>query len=516
MFRSVGRRLVSSLVLGFVFLATSVTAHAGDDDELEKILQQGLKEIDGGAKEKQPEAKKEAKKEEKKAEAKPEPTPVEPKPEPVKPVEAKKEPVKPVESKPVETKRVVVEPKKEVAPEPVRTPVKTEPAAEEPTAEQPAPAAKPKSKATAQTTAAPDATPSKPIEVANKSAQPVAAQGDSKDPKQKRTVSMAINADQAALSGVAAKAWSINLNLSTGVGSGAMIVGGSDYAKNPYVGQQLTIEPAYVFTLSQKMRLRVSVRETFDWEFTRVDNNSARYFNWSDISVNASSRLVQIPVVGIDVFAALRMPIPISLESQHQTLVTALAPAVGLAKNFDIPVKGDYHMNLNIRYDLGFRKNFHRFVTPLVSAESNNGSAPLAIRSGTDPFIDGNLTRGGATNVSHTVSNAVTISFTPQDLVTLSVFAQLVNGFKYAGQEQLVADEFTSPNARLGAGRLETIRSNIDLTISPTSYLWISAGIFTAQPVFAPDNKTINNPFWNQQSAANNYSQLYLSIGGQI
>ena len=513
MFRSVSRWSLSSLVLGF-FLVTTATAHAGDDDELEKILQQGLKEIDGDARDKKPEAKKEEKKPAAKpVEAKKEAAPVEPKPEPIKPVEAKKEPVKPVEAKPVEAKRVVVEPKvepkQEAAPEAKRTPVKAEPIAQEPVtpaAEESAQGAQPKA----------SAAPSKPIEVANKSAKPTAAPADGKDPKQKRTVSMAVNADQAALSGNAAKAWSINLNLSTGVGSGAMMVGGSEYAKNPYVGQQLTIEPAYVFTLSEKIRLRVSVRETFDWEFTRVDNNSARYFTWSDVSVNASSRLVQIPVVGIDVFAALRMPIPISLESQYQTLVTALAPGLGLAKNIDIPVKGDYHMNLNIRYDLGFRKNFHRYTSPLVSTKTGNDSLPLAIRSSTDPFIETDLARGGATNVSHTVSNALTISFTPQDMVTLSVFAQLVNGFKYAGQEQLVADQYTNPNARLGPGRLETIRSNIDLTISPTSYLWISAGIFTAQPVFAPDNKTINNPFWNQQSAANNYSQLYLSIGGQI
>ena len=88
------RRSVGHLFLS-VFVATALTlsashARASDDDELEKILQQGLKEIDS----QKPAEKKAEPKKDKKAEAKKEEPKKEEAPAPVKKEEPKKEAVK--------------------------------------------------------------------------------------------------------------------------------------------------------------------------------------------------------------------------------------------------------------------------------------------------------------------------------------------------------------------------------------------------------------------------------------
>ncbi|MCC6810094.1 MAG: hypothetical protein IT381_21875 [Deltaproteobacteria bacterium] len=538
------RRSVGHLFLS-VFVATALTlsashARASDDDELEKILQQGLKEIDS----QKPAEKKAEPKKDKKAEAKKEEPKKEEAPAPVKKEEPKKEAVKKdaqkaqddlkkaeaakkEEAKKDEPRRAPIGAAKEAAKDPAPAPV--EPLEEPKPA--PAPVAKPTKPVVPVAAPAPvkqepvkevTAAPSKPLEVGpdpKAAAKPAAAATASKDgkdePKAKRTVSMAVNADQAALSGASAKAWSVNLSLNTSVGSGAMLTPGSSaYAYNPEVTQSLTINPGYTFSLTKELKLRVTLRESFSWEFTKPDN--AQYFTWSDLTVGASSRLYQIPVIGVDIFASLNMVAPISRESRFATLATSLSSGLGLAKNWDIPVKGDWHMGINLRYDLGFRKNFHTSVMPLITSDAREDGLPLAIRASTDPYIPGSLTRGGGINVSHTLSNALTLSWSIHDMVSLSFFASVTNGWKYAGQGQLVQDEFTSSYARLGPGRTESMRTNIDLTIQPWSWLSFSVGIFTAQPIFAPDNKTFNNPIWNSQSAANNYSSIYLSLGGQI
>jgi hypothetical protein len=270
-------------------------------------------------------------------------------------------------------------------------------------------------------------------------------------------------------------------------------------------------------TITKTIKMRLAMREVLSWEFTKPQGAVPQYFNWSDLGATASSRLYQIPVIGVDMYGSLAAFAPISKTSQFQQLMFAGSTGLGLAKNIDIPVKGDYHMNLNIRYDFGFRKNFHRYVTPLIEANTATpGQMPLAIKSTTDPFIDGNLTRGAATNVSHTMTNGLTVAFTPHDFVTLTYFTSITNGFKYALQGTATVDQFTSPNAKIGPGRTDSIISYIDLTISPVAWMWISTGIYTAQPIFAPDNKTVMNFIWNAGSAANNYSQIYLQVGGQI
>ncbi len=324
-------------------------------------------------------------------------------------------------------------------------------------------------------------------------------------PAKRTTVSAAVNADQAALSGAIAKPWSVVLSFNTSMGLGTFV--SNPNAGTAYVGSSLSIEPAYVFSLSRDFRVRVSARESLSLEFTPPDDPNGRRFEWSDLLLGASARLYKIPVIDVDLWASFRFPIPLSMQSIQAGLVTAVVPGVGASHNFDWAVNSTWRMSLTVRYDFVFRKNFHVNNVP-VYRTVDDPYAPTLITRANDTLTDGGIGRGVA-STSFTFSNAITVSFNPWDFVSLSLFASIGNGFKYPITE--AADFYTSSFATPGAGRFDTVRTNIDLTFIIMPQIMLSAGVFNSAPPFAPDNRTVYNPFVNP-SLANNFTQVYVSL----
>jgi hypothetical protein len=325
-------------------------------------------------------------------------------------------------------------------------------------------------------------------------------------PAQRTAVSAAINADQAALTGTAKKPWSVLLNFNTSLGIGTFLSAQTPMAA--YVGSTLTVEPAYVLNVTNTFRMRVSARESLRLEYTPPDDPSGRRFDWSDLLLGASARLYKIPKIDVDLWGSYRMPIPLSLDSIQAGLITGIITGAGASRNFDWAVKGDWRMSLTVRYDFVFRKNFNRFNVPIYRA-TNDPYAPTLHTRASDSLIDGGIARGAA-NTRFSFTNALTVSWTPWEIVSVSVFASIANAFRYPITDQ--PDFYTPPDAIAGPGRFDMVRTNIDVTVSVLPQLMLSAGVFNAAPPFAPDNRTLYNPFVNTQSAANNYTQLYTSL----
>ncbi len=332
--------------------------------------------------------------------------------------------------------------------------------------------------------------------------RPVSAQAA---PGKRTAVSAAVNADQAALSGASAKPWSVVLSFNTSMGLGTFV--SNPNAGTAYVGSSLSVEPAYVLNVSRDFRMRISARESISLEFTPPDDPNGRRFDWSDLLLGASARLYKLPVIDVDLWGSFRLPIPLSLQSIQAGLVTALVPGVGASRNFEWAVSSTWRMSLTVRYDFVFRKNFHVNNVPVYRA-IEDPYAPTLITRANDNLTDGGIGRGGA-STSFTFSNAITVSFNPWDFVSLSLFASIGNGFRYPITE--TADFYTSSFATPGAGRFDTVRTNIDLTFIIMPQIMLSAGVFNSAPPFAPDNRTVYNPFVNP-SLANNYTQLYVSL----
>jgi hypothetical protein len=396
-----------------------------------------------------------------------------------------------------------------IAAEPVAEAAATEPASE--------PASAPASLAAAPASEAVEAPASAestaiatvaPTTVAPSAAAPASAPVKAvlPGPGRRTAVSAAVNADQAALSGQTKKAWSVLLTFNTSLGIGSFL--SAQTTKAAYVGSTLTVEPAYVFSLPKGLRVRAGVRESLSLEYTPPDEPTGRRVDYSDLLLGASARLYKIPKIDVDLWGSYRMPIPISLDSIQAGLITAIITGAGASRNFEWTVKGDWRMSLTVRYDFVFRKNFNRFNVPVYQS-SNDPYAPTLIARSDDTIVQGGVGRGGA-NTNMTLTNGLTVSWTPWDFLSVTLFASITNGFRYAITD--TPDFYTPPYATAGPGRFDLVRTNVDFTFTLMPQLLLSAGLFTAQPPFAPDNKTLYNPWLNTQSAANNYSQLYVSL----
>ncbi len=326
-------------------------------------------------------------------------------------------------------------------------------------------------------------------------------------PLQRKTaVAASVNPDQAALGGGgAAKPWSIITTFGTIGGLGTFLI---DQTNQAFVGSQLVIEPGYVFQLPWNARLRLSARGLVSWEYTPPNNPSGRRVDWWDLLIGASTRVYQIPKIDVDLWASYRMVAPISLPSIQAGLVTAALPGLGASRNFAVRVSPGWTMSFTLRYDFIFRKNFNLTTVPVYPVDPGARDA-LVITRAEDVLVSGGQARGFP-STSYIFTNALTFSWSPIEVLSLSAFVALSNAFHYSVADY--RDVYTSPYAIPGPGRSDLLRTNIDLTWTVLPMLLLSGGVFTVQPPFRPDNRAIYNPFFNVEAAGMNYTTLYLSV----
>jgi len=461
------------------------------DDELDKILEQGLKKIENAENkpstppakevEQAPKATKKPTQQEKKAQA---------------PVEAPKKPV--------------IVPALAPAPSPVGTPALA-PAPEKKVSNVYGPAGL----GTKATPAAATAEPIAPKEI--QAAPVVDTPAKTSEPAAKEgtpTIEAKVE-EKGKTSTKPEKAWHVALSLNTSLGVGTFVK--NFYASNPSVTQLMTAEFGYSFALPADYKLNLSVRQFATWEFTKVDNNSGHYFDLYDTGLGLGTKLVTIPGAGIDVTTSLGVSLPISATSRHAGLIMGLSGSIGLKRAFKWEVRPNWHMGLIASYGFLAKKNFHKsIVTVQQNQDVPTGAGtktPTLLTRADDPIVNGGLSAGYALT-SHTISNSFNLTYSPHDIVALTFTYSIANGFKYPLVNKV--DDLTSQFAKVGPGRFDEERGIIDLTVDVTDYLSLSAGIFTAQPPFAPDNKTRYFPFFNAASAANNYTSFYLAVGGTI
>lgn len=320
----------------------------------------------------------------------------------------------------------------------------------------------------------------------------------------KTAVSAAVNADQAALTGALTKAWSVIASLSTSVGAGTFDA--NPYTRGAFVSSGLSIEPAYIFVLPNRVRIRASARGFVNWEYTTPDNNVGRRFDWGDVLLGASARVWRIPVVDVDVFTSFRMPIPLSRLSLANNLVTAVLPGLGAAHNFQWTVREGWSMTLTLRYDLSFRKNFNTTAIRTLDRAPPPAGPPTVLVRGSD--IAGNELAMGFPSLDYAFSNGLTVSWSPIESLSLTLFGAITNSVNYPLVD--APDRYTPPNAFVGAGRADSVRTNIDLTWTALPQLFVSMGVFTAAPLFRPDNQSLYFPLFI--AGANNLSSFYLSL----
>jgi hypothetical protein len=242
-----------------------------------------------------------------------------------------------------------------------------------------------------------------------------------------------------------------------------------------------------------------------------------------DTWIALSSKLVTIPKADIDVSAAVTTYLPLSINSRHDTLITAITGSLALRRVFKWEARPGWNMSFSAAYGFAARKNFHKYTVPVEQNQNstNQGyttpgasqSIPTVLIRNDDAVTAGGIASGYA-NTTANLANSLTLTFSPYDPITLRIGYSLTNGFKYATNP--TADQYTSIYAKPGPGRYDSERGVIEVGYEITDYLELALGILTVQPPFGPDNHTVYFPWLNATSPSSNYTQFYLNVGGSI
>jgi hypothetical protein len=287
--------------------------------------------------------------------------------------------------------------------------------------------------------------------------------------------------------------FTLNAKAEAGVGQGSFVA--DPYARNPYVAWGASVVPAYypiaALTLSAFAKLSQEVTNS------EVDSERQQVL-FSDLQLRCRY-ITQIPVLGVDVVTEARLYFPTSLVSRYETLVIAPLGRISLFHAFGPVVLG---------YSGMFRKNFHRYASPLLDNEGSTPSAYVRGRRAED-------TRGpsqapiGANNVSFSFSNSVFVSYVPISRLALSLYYGISQAFAY---ERYPEDARSSPYAQGGRGQRDTGFGGLEVWFRLDKRFSFSAGMSTSASPKTEDNQSFRFPFYDFQSTALNLTTFYLDV----
>ncbi|HTU59441.1 MAG TPA: hypothetical protein VMF89_13420 [Polyangiales bacterium] len=303
-------------------------------------------------------------------------------------------------------------------------------------------------------------------------------------------------ATAAALGQIQAQAptpFTLNGMLEAGLGQGAFLA--NRYARNPYFGWGVSVVPAYY----PKPEITLSIYAKLSQELTDSDVDNHPYQPiFADMQLRARYVLPEMPVLGINTFTELRAYLPTSRLSQYETMVTALLARLTFIRSFGpiVLAAGGY-----------FRKNFHRYQSPVVEA---GGRVPsLYARAGGIEDLRGSAIAIAGNNVSFATQGWLAISYVPLPSFSISLLYGVSNAWTYRSYPK---DERSGVYAKAGRGQRDTAWGGLDLWYRFTQRFSMSAGVFTAANPKTEDTQSFRFPFYDFNSTASNLTTFYLNL----
>lgn len=296
-------------------------------------------------------------------------------------------------------------------------------------------------------------------------------------------------------------------DLSTSLGAGTFLVG-NEFGRNPYYDYVVTLRPTWEFKDRTQLELMLSGTQ----ELTKSDSTSKqRQFLLSDLRLGVRRRLYTFTESKTAVSGEFFDYLPTSIASRGATMVTALEGRVSLTQ----PV-GDFAFSLRS----SFRKNFHRYTSPVVEARETGLATCLAREGGNERINALNCTAGG-NNTSFVLNHRLLASYAPFEKVSFLAMYTLAHAFTYDGFDTSPDDcDPTQPascarggvGATAGRGRRDTQIGALMATYQPARNLAFTLGLFTASSPRSSDDRRIRFPFFDGESPASNLTTYFLSV----
>lgn len=279
--------------------------------------------------------------------------------------------------------------------------------------------------------------------------------------------------------------------LQTSVGQGTFVA--DPHARNAYFGYSLTFAPSY----TPHEQVSIGLLTAISQELTDSDGDTERQqVLLSDTRLSGSYDFGKIPSAEIGVSGQARVFLPSSLASRHQTLVLGTGLVLSLSRAFG---------PLSLGLSSSFRKNFHRYTTPVL--DGGSGVPFVNPRVGSSEVVEDGLAQGGTSNVSHSIAGELSVGYSPLEPLSFRIAYGLSAGFTY---RSVPLDALSGVHAEQGVGQRDLSSGTISASYELDERFSFGAGVSTVGPPLTADNQSLRFPFWDFESEADNLTTFYV------
>jgi hypothetical protein len=280
------------------------------------------------------------------------------------------------------------------------------------------------------------------------------------------------------------------------MGSGTFVV--NESSRNEYVAWSASLMPGYQFSDRTRIQLSMGLSQ----ELTQSDSASVPHqLMISDLKL-AVSRPIYRWDSGTQISGAIGAVAPTSLRSRFEGLYTA----VDARLLFQQPL-GDFFFG----FTTSFRKNFHQYTSPILTASDLNASGglrtALARENGNERVAAG-IAVGSQNNTSFSWTNSLLVAYSFTDKLSLGVMYALATGWAYNSYPR---DNLTAVGAVPGNRKGQASTADVGFTYTALDNLALDAGVRTLTTPRTADGKSLRFPFYEFSNAELNLSVFYVA-----
>jgi hypothetical protein len=289
--------------------------------------------------------------------------------------------------------------------------------------------------------------------------------------------------------------FSLNGKLESSLGQGSFLR--DSYERNAHFVWAVSLCPAYY----PRSGVALSAYAKLLQDLTQSDVDTERQqFLISDTQLRARWA-VPLPSPKTQLFVEGRTYLPSSRISRFETLVLGALARFSVAhelRPFAVSFLGQ------------FRKNFHRYTSPVLDDDALRGDAPSAYaRAGGAEDLRGLSVGVAGNNVSFSTYGTASLSYAPLPALSLSIYYGLGRAWTYTRYR---VDEQSSPHAVAGRGKRDTGVAGLDVSYRLNERFSFSTGVVTIASPKTEDNRSFRFPFYDFQSTASNLTLFYLDV----
>lgn len=292
------------------------------------------------------------------------------------------------------------------------------------------------------------------------------------------------------------------VSMTSSIGQGTFVLDGW---RNPNVATTLTAVPYIAW---EKWWFMYSQSVSQEW--TQPDDGSRQFQPYvSDGTVSVRYWGLSLSDTGVRFPVTVRASLPFSLTSRNTGQLTGLSGtfAAQWITPFQMLLSASVNGGYNVIVPSLAGRTQSQETRPYADKYNDGALSPAQGCLTRDPLETANFGCGFIPRIAN-LSGGLSAIWFPHAQVNVNASVSMGTALSYFNSPD---DAYTSEYARPGLGFVYNTRSSLSVSYSPMSWLWLSAGVDTGQPLFQANGSDYRwFPFWDVISPANNMSVVTL------